>query len=380
MAQMILSCPNCETRFVVPPAAIGPEGRRVRCANCRHMWFVDAPDESHEIVPEFVDKKAGESPAEEPAEAPQEAVPEAESVEPPAPSEESPEEAPEEAVSPDIETEEEDAAEEAPEGEPDDTADAGEESAAPEAEPEEAEKEPEEMEAGAEEQESADSEGQDQDPGEDESGPVEEAADAEAEEQEETDVFAERAKRIRSKSLRSNVPVVKKDQSTAIVGGWIVLIFFVLTTLWILAVKQEFLIEAWPPSEKLYVTLGIEIEVRKEEAAASPAPPDPGKFVDFTDEAETKILDGSIKLSISGKLTNNGAFAVEIPTLRGVLRNAAKEEIHSWTFTVEPASLAPGEVRSFSTIVEDIPSETAEYELFVDWPEQAPLNNNSSSN
>lgn len=40
---MILTCPNCATRFGVPEKALQPAGRTVKCSRCAHLWF-SAPD------------------------------------------------------------------------------------------------------------------------------------------------------------------------------------------------------------------------------------------------------------------------------------------------------------------------------------------------
>jgi predicted Zn finger-like uncharacterized protein len=57
---MILTCPNCETQYVVKDGAIPPQGRQVRCASCKHSWHQgpelessDDPDTNdHETIAE----------------------------------------------------------------------------------------------------------------------------------------------------------------------------------------------------------------------------------------------------------------------------------------------------------------------------------------
>lgn len=41
---MILVCGKCATRYIVPDSAIGPTGRQVRCASCKHSWYQDGPE------------------------------------------------------------------------------------------------------------------------------------------------------------------------------------------------------------------------------------------------------------------------------------------------------------------------------------------------
>jgi predicted Zn finger-like uncharacterized protein len=60
---MIIACPACGTRYAVPEAAIGSEGRTVRCVKCKHSWFQDPPE------------PAAAAPAPPPVQAPEPAPP-----------------------------------------------------------------------------------------------------------------------------------------------------------------------------------------------------------------------------------------------------------------------------------------------------------------
>lgn len=55
---MIIACPACATRYVVPDSAIGVEGRTVRCAKCKHSWFQDGPEIA---APEAGANRAGDA-------------------------------------------------------------------------------------------------------------------------------------------------------------------------------------------------------------------------------------------------------------------------------------------------------------------------------
>lgn len=42
---MIVTCPDCATRYLVDPGALGASGRVVRCANCAHTWHQTPPED-----------------------------------------------------------------------------------------------------------------------------------------------------------------------------------------------------------------------------------------------------------------------------------------------------------------------------------------------
>lgn len=62
---MILTCPECDTKYVVKDGAIPPGGRQVRCAACKHSWHEDAPAVSADddvMTADFPAKEAVEAP------------------------------------------------------------------------------------------------------------------------------------------------------------------------------------------------------------------------------------------------------------------------------------------------------------------------------
>ncbi len=49
---MILTCPECSTKYLSKPETIGPNGRTVRCAKCETTWFVSHEDAETHIAEE----------------------------------------------------------------------------------------------------------------------------------------------------------------------------------------------------------------------------------------------------------------------------------------------------------------------------------------
>ena len=47
---MILTCPQCSTRYHIDPASLGTSGRTVRCASCDHRWLASPPADTPRVI------------------------------------------------------------------------------------------------------------------------------------------------------------------------------------------------------------------------------------------------------------------------------------------------------------------------------------------
>jgi predicted Zn finger-like uncharacterized protein len=90
---MILICPQCATRYLVPDSAIGATGRQVRCASCKHSWFQDGvmterPEPQVVAAPAMassVEERVAQNPLPPPPPDPHSPPPDPENEAPPAP-------------------------------------------------------------------------------------------------------------------------------------------------------------------------------------------------------------------------------------------------------------------------------------------------------
>ncbi len=59
---MLIVCPNCATSYLIEPTSVGSAGRTVRCARCKTTWFAAAPKQANDVTA-FVDGVIAEAEA-----------------------------------------------------------------------------------------------------------------------------------------------------------------------------------------------------------------------------------------------------------------------------------------------------------------------------
>jgi predicted Zn finger-like uncharacterized protein len=333
---MIIECGDCLTKFVVAPAAIGPEGRMVRCAKCQNVWHADPAPEDHEIVPTQV-------------------------IEKPAPAAEPDLDASSDNASPDPDMDSlTDGAEKLDVAEDDDipTEDiVGDDGIRGE-----------DMDASEEEDKF---EPIDDDLDEDND------LDLDDDEEEGDDI---------------NLPAIVPVKSRLIKAAWglWVLIFFGTTLTFGFA--QDWVAKTWPASTVLYDLVGMSDHrpAKSEEGTSDKTKADAGNDAasETANEPEVKkptreeleravvitntfkieaIGGGRRDLVIDGTLKNTATFDITLPQMKGVLKNSTDENVHEWNFTAVEKIIKAGTTLNFKTVVQRIPADTAAYELFLLW-------------
>jgi predicted Zn finger-like uncharacterized protein len=306
---MIIACPACSTRYVVPDEAIGIDGRTVRCAKCKHSWFQDGPEIAVEPEPE---PEPASTPVENAGDTATEAPDDAASVQEDeataGDSDQSQEEPPQPSVSHWRSSDREEAAAPSP-AEPED-----EEPAPTEADEDTSEPEPE-VEAEPDAEFVAEPEAE----------PVTEPAPATYFEEEPSQFDYEPPFRARRNPLKLWTAAA--------------LAFAVLAMGTIVAVNYWGLPEWVPVSRPTFAINQPELQLE--------FPPD--------QQDRRTLPNGTEYFGASGSVTNIGRETVNVPPILIVLRDEMDRIVYSWEIIPTQPSLAPGESLAIKEAVTDIP-------------------------
>lgn len=146
------------------------------------------------------------------------------------------------------------------------------------------------------------------------------------------------AKAVAPPPRKAPAPSWLNVRRLARVAGWVLLVV-VVGGLAAAAFEHRAVMEAFPRTKAVYAFLGFEI-------------PPPGDGLRLTNVNSTRTTaDGVPTLVIEGKVTNTSDGTRAVPAMRGSLRDAKDQELQSWMFRADTASLKPGETASFKTEV-----------------------------
>ena len=360
---MIISCQNCFARFTLPDGQMPVGGRKVRCSSCSNVWFATA--EEDEAAP-TIESNEPVTPIEEPAtsfemeiEAEAEAEAEIEAdpdVTPPSEGTADKLAAIRAAMVDDVELIDGDTSADQ------DKVNITEEDAIPETDDVAAD--PDEdvgIEGGVTDPDEIDERfADDADDISDDDSDLFPADDFDDDEDfDEDDVIARRRRRQREEAEYKASS--RKAQIAAV--GWVFLFLFFATIAGLFFMVPERVVAWWPAANKIYDIAGVNSEPKPVHAAVSVPPK-----VRITPYASSMIADGDgYKLTLSGKIVNEGLRSITIPAITFKLTNAAGSEISMGSFCLPSRILRKGQSVEFEHIINPASVETAKADFEIKW-------------
>lgn len=324
---MILECPNCDTQYEIP-VELPPEGRKVRCVSCEHIWQAMPPEESAEPDSAVEQEAALTADDDFAAPAPEVTEPVAQEAAPAeedaatATDEPAPETPPSEDVAPNLDAldafaDEEivfkdDEPEVAAQETPPET-----ESAQPETAQELVDEEPS-AEPPAESDVLSDSEMEDAF-----SAAIAEAGLAEDEEPESEPIVIGKARKKKGVSFPANIA-----------AGWAALALVLTGILSIGYFQRVTVVKLLPGAASTYEKIGLPVNVRGL------------NFEGVKYSWETSA--GRPVLEVNGEIRNITSQPMKVPTVVFGLRTKEKVEVYQWAADVRAEMLPPGEKTLFS--------------------------------
>jgi predicted Zn finger-like uncharacterized protein len=299
---MLIVCPSCATSYRIDPGSVGPSGRMVRCARCRATWFA-GPPRAENPVDAFVDGVIAEAEAERVPPSRLHRGPTAAAADDFG-SEAAPEAQP--ATAPGIPAQtfaSVDAAAQA-------VADAAEAPAVEVADSPSLVPPVEHM-------------------------PLPEPSVAPEAEPAGGESFIARRRRLQSKRAKSR----RASRWTAVV-----LVLFAFNVA-LIGARSE-VVRFLPQTASLFAAIGLPVNLRQ---------------LDFADvRISRQVENGATILLVDGKIVSKAAKPLDVPRLRFAARNAAGQELYTWTARPERSILPAGESMEFHTSLAKPPADAAD--------------------